>query len=177
MSLVLDLRIPHDRVGSSTDPTLNGHLRHPNNLDQSLNDTVADKIRKYRADYKNNPPNTVSFMPAIASTSGRLHREFIRLLFLQTHRETDRFFAASGVQFAQSNRGPYHYRRAAISSLLKSRVGNILAKAAALRINLNLDGAPIASKSHTHPSHSQTSRLLTSSLSLGVPVPRTTECM
>jgi hypothetical protein len=50
-------------------------------------------------------------------------------------------------------------------------------KAAALRINLNLDGAPIASKSHTHPSHSQTSCLLTSSLSLGVPVPRPTQCM
>jgi hypothetical protein len=44
--LVLDLRIAHDRVGSSTDPTLNGHLRYPNNLDQSLNDTAADKIRK-----------------------------------------------------------------------------------------------------------------------------------
>ena len=37
--------------------------------------------------------------------------------------------------------------------------------------------APITSKSHTHPSHSQTSRLLTSSLSLGVPVPRTTQCI
>jgi hypothetical protein len=34
----------------------------------------------------------------------------------------------------------------------------------ALGININIDGAPIASKSHTHPSHSQTSRLLTSSL-------------
>jgi hypothetical protein len=44
-------------------------------------------------------------------------------------------------------------------------------------VNLNLDGAPIASSSHTHPSHSQTSRLLTSSLSLGVPVPRPTQCM
>jgi hypothetical protein len=59
----------------------------------------------------------------------------------------------------------------------KSRVGNILAKAAALRITLNLDGAPTTSKSHTHSSHSQTSRLLTSSLSLGVPVPRATQCM
>jgi hypothetical protein len=28
------------------------------------------------------------------------------------------------------------------------------AKAAALRIHLNLDGAPITSQSHTHPSHS-----------------------
>ena len=61
--------------------------------------------------------------------------------------------------------------------MLKSRVGNILAQAAALRINQNLDGAPIASKSHTHPPHSQTSRLLTSFLSLGVPVPRPTQCM
>ncbi len=29
VSLVLDLHIDHDRVGSSTDPTLNGHLRYP----------------------------------------------------------------------------------------------------------------------------------------------------
>ncbi len=75
-------------------------------------------------------------------------------------------------------------------------MGNILAKAAALRVNLNIDDAPIASRSHTRPSHSQfesglrnlkpgfsnrgfseTSRLLTSSLTLGVPVPRATQCM
>ena len=174
---MLDIRIPHDRVGSSVDPTLNGHLKYPNNLDQSLNDAAADKIRKYRADYNNRPPSAVSFMPAIASTSGRLHSEFVRLLFLQAHRETDRFFAASGVQPAQTQRGMFHFHRATFSSGLKSKVGLVLAKAAALRINLNLDGAPIASKSHTHPSHSQTSRLLTSSLSLGVPVPRPTQCV
>ena len=110
--LVLDLRIAHDRVGSSADPTLNGHLKYPNNLDQSLNDAAAEKIRKYRADYNNRPPSAVSFMPAIASTSGRLHSEFVRLLFLQAHRETDRFFAASGVQSAQST-SVFHFRRAA----------------------------------------------------------------
>ena len=48
----------------------------------------------------NNNPNTISFMPAIASTSGRIHSEVIRILFLQGHRETDRFFASSGVQSA-----------------------------------------------------------------------------
>ena len=109
--MVLDLRIAHDRVGSSTDPTLNGHLRHPNNLDQSLNDTSTDKIRKYRADYNNKSPNTVSFMSDIDSTSGRLHSEFVRLLFLQTHRETDRFFATSGVQLAETDRDQFHFRR------------------------------------------------------------------
>jgi hypothetical protein len=177
VSLVLDLRVAHDRVDSSSDPVLNGHLRYPNNLDQSLNDTVVDKLRKYRADYNNNPPRGIGFMSTIASTSGRLHSEFIRILFLQTHRETDHFFAASGVLSAQSDRGFFHYHRAAFSFMIKSRVVNILSKDTTLRINLNLDGSSIASKSHTHPSHSQTSRLLTSSLSLGVPVPQPTQCL
>ena len=39
---------------------------------------------------------------------------------------------------------------------------------------LKIDGVTIDSRSHTHPSHSQTSRLLTSSLSLGIPGPRAT---
>jgi hypothetical protein len=95
VSLVLDLRVTHDRVGSSADPALNGHLRYPNKLDQSLNDTAADKIRRYCADYSNNPTRGVGLMSVIPSTSGRLHSEFIRILFLQAHRETDCFFAAS----------------------------------------------------------------------------------
>jgi hypothetical protein len=175
--LVLDLRIAHARWGSRSDPTLNGNLHYPNDIDRSLNEAADDKIRKYRADYNNNLPNAIAFMPAIASTSVRLHSEFVRLLFLQAHRETDRFFAASGVHLAQSNSGFFHFRRPVFSSQLRAKVGSTLAKAAALRVNLNLDGAPITSRTHTHPSHSQTSRLLTSSLSLGVPVPRATQCM
>ena len=95
MPLVLDLRITHERVGRSSDLSLKGNLRYPNDKDRSLNEVTTDKIRKYRSDYNNNPPTSVSFMPVIASTSGRLHSEFIRLLFLQSHRETDRFFATS----------------------------------------------------------------------------------
>ncbi len=38
-------------------------------------------------------------------------------------------------------------------------------------------GGRIYLHKHTPPSHSQTSRLLTSSLSLGVPVPRATQCI
>jgi hypothetical protein len=97
----------------------------------------------------------VSFIPPIASTSDRLHSEFVRLLFLQSHRETDRFFTVSGVLSAQSDRG-FYYRHAAVSAQVKSKVGLDLAKTATLRITLNLDGAPIISRTHTHPSHSQT---------------------
>jgi hypothetical protein len=98
--LVLDLRIAHERFGSSSDPSFNRHLHYPNDVDRSLNEAATDKIRKYRADYisNNNPPNAISFMPAIASTSGRLHSEYVRLLFLQAHRETDRFFVLLTVQ-------------------------------------------------------------------------------
>jgi hypothetical protein len=69
--LVLDLLIVHDRFGSRSDPTFNGtlHYPNPNDIDKSLNEAPADKIRKYHS-----------------------------LLFLQTHRESDRFFADSGVQ-------------------------------------------------------------------------------
>jgi hypothetical protein len=103
--------ISHDRYGSSSDPSLIGHLRYPNDINRSLKETTTDKIRKYRADYNNNPPNTVSFMADITSTSGRLHSEFVRLLFLQTHRETDRFFAASGVQLTKHDGDQFHFRR------------------------------------------------------------------
>jgi hypothetical protein len=116
-------------------------------------------------------------MTSIPSTSGRLHSEFVRLLFLQDHRETDRLFTTSGVQLVHTQRGMFHFRRASFSGQIKAKVGSTLPKAAPLRINLNIDGTPITSRTHTHPSHSQTSRLLTSSLSLGVPVPRTTQCM
>ena len=66
-------------------------MRH---IDESLNQAANDKIRKYRAGYNNNPPNPVAFMSAIPGTTGRLPSEFIRLLFLQGNRETDRFFCS-----------------------------------------------------------------------------------
>ncbi len=162
---IYDLHITHDRFGSSSDPSLNGNLHYPNNIDRSLNEDADDKIRKYHTDYNNNPPNITknitSFISPIVRTSGRLHSEFVRLVFLHAHRETDRFFEASGVQFAQHDHGQFHFRHETFTQQLKNRVDLVL----------------ITSKSHTHPSQSQTSRLVTSSLSLGVPVPRVTQCM
>ena len=73
--LVLDLRITHDRFGSSSDPSINGHLHYPKDLDGSL----KDKIRQYHTDYNNRPSNPISFMSTIVSTSGRLHSELVCL--------------------------------------------------------------------------------------------------
>ena len=57
------------------------------------------------------------------------------------------------------DQGQFRFRRAAFYSQLKSKVGNLLAKATALRINLNIDGAPIASRAHTPPLHLVCARL------------------
>jgi hypothetical protein len=41
-----------------------------------------------------------------------------------------------GVQLAQTQRGMFHFRRAAFSAQIRAKVGSTLAKAAALRIYL-----------------------------------------
>jgi hypothetical protein len=86
--------------------------------------TLSDLVSgKYRDDYNNNPPTSVSFMTTVVSMSGSLHCELVRLLFLQDHLDTDRFFVTSGVQFAQHDRGLFHFLRTVFSTHLKSRVG------------------------------------------------------
>ena len=76
--------------GATSDPSINDHLHYPNDLDGSLNESAADKIRQYHTNYNNRPSNLISFMSVIGSTSGRLHSELVFLLFFQAHRETDR---------------------------------------------------------------------------------------
>jgi hypothetical protein len=74
VSLVMDLRILMS-VGEVKLTLLVTGTYKP------LNEEAVDKIRKYRSNYNNNPPNAISFMPAIASTSGRIHSEFVRIFF------------------------------------------------------------------------------------------------
>ena len=97
VSLVVDLCITYEHWGSNSNPSLNVHLHYPTDIDRTLNETATDKVLQYRVDYNNRPSHVIVFMTAIASTSGRSHNDFVCLLFLQDHRETDRFFAASGV--------------------------------------------------------------------------------
>ena len=60
----------------------------------------------------------------------------------------------------------------------KLKVGNTLDKTVVLRINLNLDGAPITSRTHNSPiTLANLSSINLSSLSLGVPVPPGTQCI
>ena len=69
VSLVMDLHITHERFGSSSDPTINGHLHYPHDLDRELNEVATDKICQYRADYNNRPSHPIVFIPVIPCTS------------------------------------------------------------------------------------------------------------
>jgi hypothetical protein len=57
-----------------------------------LHEETTDKIRQYHTYYNNRPSNDIVFIPPIPSTFGCLHSEFVCLLFVRGHRETDRFF-------------------------------------------------------------------------------------
>ena len=79
------------------------------------------------------------------------------------------FALVPGFQLAQHNRGKCHFFSAAFPSQLEAMVGGALARASALHVGLGVGGTTIASGSRrVRTSHSWTSRLLTSSFSLGV---------
>ena len=89
-------------------------------------------IAKYRAQYRDHR-RQLDFLPAIASTFGRIHSELLRLLLLHAHRETTRFFE---IFDAQPHTSRFTYRRAAFFNTLKSKTGLMVARAAALRTNI-----------------------------------------
>ena len=71
----------------------NGLLSHPKDLDAPLRLAAQRKVNGYRQQYADN--QNISFLPAIMTTSSRMHGEFLRLLFLQAHRETTAHFIAT----------------------------------------------------------------------------------
>jgi hypothetical protein len=88
----------HTMYWSSSHPLQNGSLTHPNDVDAPLHIAAQRKINSYRQQYADN--QNISFLPAITSTSTRMHGDFLRLLFLQAHRETEANFTATGIAIA-----------------------------------------------------------------------------
>ena len=171
-SLVFDLSIAHDRFGSSSHVQQNGCLSHPQDLDAQLHIAAQRKIAAYQQQYADN--QNISFLPAIVSTSTRMHGEFLRLLFLQAHRENEAHFTAAGMSSQTNNSEALRFKRAAFYNGLKSKVGLAAAKAAALRINLNVQGCSIVAPPMHAPS--RTPLLLPLLLSHNLPTPRSLVC-
>ncbi len=129
---------------------------------------LRGKIAAYQQQYADN--QNISFLPAIVSTSTRMHGEFLRLLSLQAHRETEAHFTAAGMSSPTNNSEALRFKRAAFYKGLKSKVGLAAAKAAALRVNLNVQGCGIVAPPMHAPS--RTPLLLPLLLSNKLPTPR-----
>ncbi len=145
----------------------NGCLLHPQDLDAPLRIAAQREIAAYQQQYADN--QNISFLPVIVSTSTRMHGEFLRLLFLQAHRETEAHFTADGMSSQRNQSDSFRFKRAAFYNSLKSKVGLAAAKATALRVNLNVQGCGIVAP----PMHasSRTPLLLPLLLSHNFPTP------
>ena len=64
--------------------------------------------------------------------------------------------------------GRCHFFNTSFPSQLEVMVGDTLVRSSALHVGLGVGGTTITSGSRVHTSHSWTSRMLTSSFSLGV---------
>ena len=84
---------------------------------------VRIKIRYYWNVYSNNP-DPISFIPLAVDTTGRLYDEFIRLLFLHSHREA---LALTNELPEESDQ--FRFLRSSCFAHLKGTVGLIMAKA------------------------------------------------
>ena len=92
--VAVDVSTVHDFHGSSDNPTLNGTLLHQD-IDLALYQRARVKVEKYRAGYAGHPLRH-AFLPAIVSTSGRIHGELLRLLFNLADKKTSNSLAALG---------------------------------------------------------------------------------
>jgi hypothetical protein len=99
-----------------------------------------------------------------------MHGEFLRLLFLQAHRETEAHFTAAGMPSQRNQSESFRFKRAAFYQGLESKVGLLAAKTAALRINLNIQGCSVVAPPLHALSHAPL--LLPLLLSHNLPLPR-----
>jgi len=79
--LVWDVSLVCDRIGSSTQHGLNGKLQ----LGDYLNARARSKIGKFRRDYA---AKNIAFASAILSVAGKIHPEFLCLLWVLADMQT-----------------------------------------------------------------------------------------
>ena len=112
-----------------------GQLRNPDNPDKLLDSAAADKIRHYRAPYRQN--RHVAFLPACMTTSGRIHGEFLRLLYFISNKQAFDYFADLGYE---PHMEEFYHRRGVFFHNNRCTLGIAYAQAVAMR------GAPTAAR-------------------------------
>ena len=127
----------NDFIDDARDVSRHGTLRNPDRPDQLLDQAAADKIRAYREPYHRH--RSLAFLPACMSTSGRIHSEFLRLLYLIADKQASDYFADLDYE---PHKEEFCHRRGVFFHQHRSTIGLACAQAVAIR------GAPDAARRH-----------------------------
>jgi hypothetical protein len=86
--LVIDIACTLEFCGNHLrDVGRNGQLRDPD-VNKLLETAARTEVARYREAYNNRQGTTYAFLPCVMSTSGLIHGEFLRLLYILAHRRT-----------------------------------------------------------------------------------------
>ena len=137
-TLILDFTMTHPRYGRSL-LNLNGQLTNTRRSDGSpepdgvIKVVARKKIIHYRQLYVDRP-YPIGFIPVAIDTSVRIYDDFLRLLFLHTHRE-----ASALSNDIPEESGHFRFLCATCLANIKGSVGLILTKTSTMRISIPLD--------------------------------------
>jgi len=134
--LVWDVSFVSDRICSSTQHGLNGKLQ----LSDYLDAQARIKNHRYRRDYA---AKNIASAPAILSVAGKIHPEFLRLLWVLADMQTVKYFNLVG---DEEDIGNEHFKwsRASTFSYNRNAIGLAIAYASAIHTHLSVHGT-------THP--------------------------
>jgi hypothetical protein len=116
--LIIDIACTHEFGGNHlTDVGRNRQLRDPD-VNMLLETTARTKVARYHEAYANRLSTTYAFLPCVMLTSGQIHGEFLRLLYILAHRRTLRYFdnlgdAEPGTDAFTWRRSQYHWQHKA----------------------------------------------------------------
>jgi len=142
--LVWDVTLVSDRISRSTQYDLNGKLQ----LGDYLNARARIKNNRYRRDYA---AKNIAFAPAILSVAGKIHPEFLRLLWMLTHMQTVKYFNLVGnEEYIRNER--FKWSRANTFSYNRNAIGLAVVYASAISTHLSAHGtAHRMSAASVHP--------------------------
>ena len=137
--LCVDVSRVHDFHGNAANQSLNGTLRHAD-INQVLSHRAQEKINKYRAGYAALDVRR-AFLPAVVSTSGRIHGDLLRLLYLLADNKTKRHFRDRHEAIDDDSEA-YCWRRSGFFWRMRASLGLACAQATTLAAQVFGQGNP-----------------------------------
>ena len=128
--VIVDVTCHHEFRSSCANQQCNGEPSHLD-VNGALDAAVKEKLEHYQHDYND---RNFFFLPAVTTTSGRISGDFLRLLYILSHRQAANYFTRMGIidpspqAFKQRRGSHFYYNRAAI--------GLTCALATAMRIDI-----------------------------------------